>query len=109
MPFDGTNVNPTVAHLLRAKRYIINHGWCPNGAINDEDEVCIAVAISRTFESYGICQAAWVMCHALGVEPSLVDGHSIGKWNDTADRTFDEVLVAFDKAIELAMEETHAV
>lgn len=40
---------------------------------------------------------------ALGVEPSWIDGYTIGRWNDTTGRTIDEVLDGFDRAIVLAM------
>ena len=46
MPFDGTQVNETAAHLMRAKRYLEEHGWCPVGSRDGEGRVCMIEALS---------------------------------------------------------------
>lgn len=107
MPFDGTQLNETAAHLIRAKRYMEDHGWCSTGPGTAPGAVCISTAIAFASEHW--CHSAgFVMAQALGVEPSYIDGHSIGIWNDTPGRTLGEIFAAFDRAIDLAVAEALA-
>lgn len=100
MPFDGLQINPTAAHLIRAKQYLIDRGWCPEAPSNDTGSVCIAIAIGKTALQlhHG---AGYLMGQVIGVEPSYIDGHSIGVWQ--RGKTIDDVIAAFDKAIGEAM------
>ena len=95
MPFDGTQLNETAAHLLRAKQYIEERGWCPTGQGRPGAPVCISHAIFLTRQS-DLLFAADTFMNALGLP-------YIGVWNDTPGRTLDEVYAAFDRAIALAM------
>lgn len=108
MPFDGRQLNETTRHLLRAKEYLENNGWCSTGPRGEAGEVCISSAIALAAPGWNH-RAGYIMGVALGVEPSYIDGHTIGQWNDAPGRLLNEVLAAFDKAIALAMEEDHAV
>lgn len=103
MPLDGTQINETAQHLIRAKRYLEDHGWCATGPHGQAGEVCISSAIAFASESWSH-RAGYVMAEVLRVEPSYIDGYSIGCWNDAPSRTLVEVLDAFDKAIALAMQ-----
>ena len=107
MPFDGTQLNETAAHLLRAKQYIEEHGWCSEGPFLGQT-VCMVQALGHTLTFAGPMfrgkSALFHLGHAIGCSPSYIDGHSVGKWNDTPGRTLDEVYAAFDRAIALAMD-----
>lgn len=104
MPFDGTELNETAAHLLRAKRYIEEHGWSPCGwkITAAGVERCVLGALTETSASLSLTLlwdgAPWrLMAKAVG-------RIHIDKWNDTPGRTVEEVYAAFDRAIALAME-----
>lgn len=105
MPFDGRHLNPTAQHLIRAKAYLQDHGWCATGPYGNAGEVCVGSALHNTMGEQWAGAAGFLMGTVLGVEPSYVDGYGIGRWNDTPGRTLDEVLAAFDRAIELAIAE----
>ena len=111
MPFDGTELNPDARHLLRAKEWLLNHGWCQKPFDDVTGAGCVATAIGKTNDhrgADGFSWAAWWMCEAVGVEPSIWDGHSIGQWNDTPGRTLQEVLDMFDTAIAIAIEKSRS-
>ena len=105
MPFDGTQLNETAAHLLRAKQYIEEHGWCPAGQGPFLGQtVCMVQALGRTSAGPVFrLPALFHLGHAIGCPASYIDGHSVGVWNDTPGRTLDEVYAAFDRAIALAL------
>jgi hypothetical protein len=102
MPFDGTQLNETAAHLMRAKQYIEEHGWCPLGWSPSGGGAarCVVGALHAAAKP-GVNKwdspAHRVLAKAIG---------SINqpKWNDTPGRTVEEVYAAFDRAIALAME-----
>lgn len=48
MPFDGTHLPLAAAHLIRAKNYLIEHGWCISGPNDETGRVCISSAIAFT-------------------------------------------------------------
>jgi hypothetical protein len=101
MPFDEVNLNETAAHLLRAKHYIVEHGWCSCGLRGPHGEVCMVAALigtqkkmlGRSLDLIESILAARQQPHSVG----------IGSWNDTPGRTLDEVFDVFDRAIALAM------
>jgi hypothetical protein len=102
MPFDGTQVNEAAAHLMRAKQYIEEHGWCPLGwSPSGGGAARCAVGALHAAAKPGVNRwdspAHRVLAEAIG---------SINqpKWNDTPGRTVEEVYAAFDRAIALAME-----
>src|SRR5579872_5099756 len=103
MPFDGTQLNPTAAHLLRAKRYIEEHGWCSHGP-RDGSNVCVGSALALTGPWYAGGGRAWKMLGTIIAYPRSWVAVGIGDWNDTPGRTIEEVYDAFDRAIALAME-----
>ncbi len=106
MPLDGAQLNPTAQHLINAKIFLQERGWCPDGAFGEGGTVCIAAAIGETCGRAGCGRALSVMSRTIGVE--LYSDIAIGRWNDTPGRTIEEVLNAFDRAIALAMEEGNA-
>lgn len=107
MPFDGTGLNETAAHLLRAKQYILDNGWCSRGASEAPSKVCMAVAINSTWDKVNYaagCRALYFLGRAIDVNVIIgFGGVAIGRWNDFPGRTLKQVLTAFDRAIELAM------
>jgi hypothetical protein len=94
MPFDGTQLNPTVAHLLRAKRCIEEHGWNQGGYESADGRVCALGALLKT--GWGVGKARMFLLRV--VDAVIYD------WNDTPGRTIEEVYDALDRAIALAME-----
>ena len=108
MPFDGAQLNETAAHLLRAKEYILDHGWCWGAPHGDSGTVCVVVALGATAQDrpfaaapyFAACAAVPYFTRAVGVEDKT---GNIAAWNDTPGRTVHEVLAAFDRAIALAM------
>lgn len=104
MPYDATPIDETAAHLMRARAYLVEHGWCSHGAGDSYGRVCVASAIAAvSVAKLHSGTAGWLMGKALGVFPSRIDGYTIGRWNDAPGRTYAEVLAAFDRAIELAL------
>ena len=99
MPFDGSESNAVIAHLLRAKEYIARHGWCHGAAANEGGGVCAARAIGNT---RGPCTES---DDPFEFFKSAISCRHIGRWNDASGRTLDEVNDAFDRAIELAFSE----
>ncbi len=107
MPLDGSQLNPAVQHLINAKNYLQEHGWCPNGAGGEGGTVCIATAIAITTTGDRFpAEVISAISRTIGVHPPI--GVAIGVWNDAPGRTIEEVLDAFDRAIALAMEEDNA-
>jgi hypothetical protein len=99
MPFDGKNVSWDALHLMKAKAYIEEHGWCSYGYENDSGNVCVIAAIHRSGpEGRYMPRIASIFVDVNAIEYGL-----IGCWNDAPDRTY-EVLAAFDRAIGYAME-----
>jgi hypothetical protein len=98
----------TTYDVLRAARaYLLEHGWqrggwgtgttsCAGGAIvNVENWRTDAGFLwDRDLEGH---PAARALCDAVGVEG---DYRPLAQWNDANGRTFDEVIAAFDAAIE---------
>lgn len=99
MPFDGTQLNETAAHLMRAKRYIEEHGWRQHHWGDGTSPRCLLGAVHATMpDGRHDLYAAAVdrLMSIVGQRPHV--------WNDTPGRTVEEVYAAFDRAIALAME-----
>lgn len=97
MPYDGTQLNETAAHLLRAKRYIEEHGWIQGRVGKDGGPRCIYGAAASTAMWDGAAELLMGrLRHMLGEGAPM--------WNDHAGRTVEEVYAAFDRAIALALE-----
>lgn len=97
------------ADILKAAKHILTEGTWVQGdhlacAGGDCGCYCAATAIGEAINLAGIkrCMdihpAFGIFKNAAGIP--LTDG--IGGWNDAPERTKDEVLAAFDKAIALA-------
>lgn len=106
MPFDGTQLNETAAHLLRAKRYLEEHGICFDKHREPKSEaVCVIVAMAETAPVLGIgVPFRTIDCFFGGLDDEHPWGQSISGWLSRPGRTVEEVYAAFDRAIVLAME-----
>lgn len=103
MPFDGTQLNATAAHLLRAKRYIEEHGWSPLGwsSFTGSQDRCVLGAMVAT-DANGGNDGVEV---PKGVFKRAINSLNVPEWNNAPGRTVEEVYAAFDRAITLAMED----
>lgn len=79
--------------LIRAKAYLLNHGWTQGGYGNKRNGPrCMLGAIDEvTGMRFGGPEAHFVL---LDFTPS-----GVPTWNDAPHRTFEEVIDVFDKAI----------
>jgi hypothetical protein len=104
MPFDGTQLsNSVAADLLRARAYLVEHGWHQGSYGYDGGPHCLLGAIHRAIDDECHDWRFTDACRALG---PFVDQDVIHVWNDVPGRTFDQVLAALDHAIASAMAET---
>jgi len=116
MPFDSENfelpvvasplpTDPVLRCLIETRRWYLENPqrWvnriCRFGS--EERAVCVGVAVNDAARKFGLCDdywdAGWV-----ALKRALPAGHfSVGRWNDSADRTFPEVIALLDRAIEL--------
>lgn len=124
MPFDGklrAKPSGVADALIRAKEYLVQHGWSSHGARGPGGEVCMAVAVSFTTRRAGYSGLPpnplgfqRVLPYLLGAcnLPVPADlsclGVRLGTWNDAPGRTLDEVLAAYDRAIDAALIEEAA-
>lgn len=84
--------------LVRAKGHLLNDGWCQNALHDDEGRHCALGAIlaatgQRTFD-VGSAGAA-----AAGNLRRSLSGDSVAYWNNARERTFDDIIAAFDRVI----------
>lgn len=97
MPYDGTSLNDTAAHLLRAKRYIEEHGWLQDSLGEQGGPRCMYGALLSTSQGSDPDRlVVKIGCDVLRRDVPL--------WNDAPGRTIEEVYAAFDRAIALALE-----
>lgn len=111
--------SPSVVETLRAARKLIekpeswtqgnyakdSEGWSASVPWGD-DAVCYCSAgaiysASRSFGTEGAALAIDALRAAIGGNPNIPES-SVIAWNDALDRTYPEVLAAFDHAISLA-------
>lgn len=111
MPFDSAGFpSPSpVADILRKARQLIADGWCQRDSVaydarSKTFSYCALGAISAAGNLRTARNLAFVYLTS-AISPQAV---AIPHWNDHPRRTQEEVLAAFDKAIELAEEEAHA-
>lgn len=90
MPFDGT-LNE-ISRVLLDARALIEIGWCQN-AIRYGDAVCMRGAIESVDAPFGAKHLA------LDELKAAIGGGLISVWNDAPERSKEEVLAAFDRAI----------
>ncbi len=118
MPFDSTSPisqNQTAEHLKRARQYLLDHGWCRDFARQGK-RVCASAAImdavivgkNMASAHIALISTSTMFVRAIGgnkIQNINIYVNSIAKWNDAPERTFEEVITAFDKAIELCLVE----
>lgn len=92
MPFDGAHLSSTTQALIEGRRQI-EIGWCQHKAV-DGSAVCMVSALPRVRGSFHPA-AVQILTEVVGCYPPL--------WQDMPGRTLDEVLAAYDRAIELPL------
>lgn len=86
--------------LLRGKTNICREGWSQGSDAARGKGRCASTAMFReTYMVSKIVEASAFFRRANDIKGSIVN------WNDAPERTQTEVLAAFDKAIELAIQE----
>lgn len=106
MPFDGTGfrrqqseINGPVIETLLLSRGKIEQGWC-QGRGQTIDGVCLVVSLRGAPDHAAYAKAHMLLLHAIK-ETGFARG-GISEFNDTRDRTKDEILAVCDRAVELA-------
>jgi len=114
MPFDGTT-NPTLETLIRARQILAEDGWCQGVLWDHRGRVCAIGALLKGHDLLWqddrgqILPAVGVLVEANQLAPAVERGYyspegllqiSVVKWNNAEGRTKEEVLDAFDRAIE---------
>lgn len=90
------------AEVLReARNVLFERGWHKGGIEGTDGSLCALGAIDRAARG-GMGSQSDPFLAASRALQSVVGARSIGSWNDADDRTFDEVLEAFDKAEKIA-------
>lgn len=94
----------TTVEVLKLAREKVAGGWCKGHYVktnpDGKDAYCVAGAISRSGVAGKTGHAYEIFSQAIG------SGLSLSAWNDAPNRTKEEVLAAFDKAILLAEAES---
>jgi hypothetical protein len=101
MPFDGSHyvsASP-VTQMLKASKQQIEQGWCQH-AMRQRGSVCMIG--SFTIEDYALfTKAEGLLLQAIN---GLGYSHSsVAQFNDDVQRTKDQVLEVYDRAIERSM------
>ena len=106
------------AEMLSEARALLARGWCQfdNALDEDSDPVDPTSASARSWSASGALLAVWEQWRSAGKPAELVSrGYAeatlalkaiagdIAPWNDTPERTHEQVLAAFDHAIELLL------
>lgn len=86
--------------LTAAQDYLMEHGWCKNH-LRQHGRVCaLGALVDANPATRGTCSIEPVAAHQC-----LYDAvGTIPYWNNHPDRTFNEVMDGFDRAIILAKE-----
>ncbi len=111
MPFDGATIPPVAALLIKG-RAKLEIGWC-QGTLKRGNNFCMTGALMEDCGSLfpredQVCgphfgQAMYLLSQVIPGCPS------IPHWNDRMGRTQKQVLAVYDKAIELAFQETTVI
>ena len=96
MPFDGIELSPITKTLMKGRKRI-EAGWC-QGAFRMGGAVCAVGAVSEDPDDPVVSTALKVLESAFG--SAVTD---IPEWNDSPDRTKEEVLALYDRAIALSL------
>jgi hypothetical protein len=78
-----------------------DRGYCAVGAVYASEQTLFWRARNHEEDPLLDCPAEYFLCRVIDPD-SHPDDVSITRWNDAPERTHEEVLEAFDKAIELA-------
>jgi hypothetical protein len=103
MPLDGTNFveldTDITKVLIKARDYLVEHGWCQGAMENRSGQVCIfgAVYIVGEFNSSVDPTFSRVMFALKNITKD-----SAQRWNDEPGRTQEEVVSLFDQAIAIS-------
>ncbi len=89
MPFDGTQLSPTTQALIEGRRRI-EAGWCQK-TMRTREGVCAVAAVSHCPDA-----VTTTLQKALG-------RWNIAAWNDEPDRTKQDVLALYDRAIAISL------
>ncbi len=97
MPFDGTQ-SPITMALTRA-RALVEKGWIQK-CMRSRDGVCIMGAVEHLAENLLYQRVNILLIQAITEQ----QGRKMlpAEYNDTPDRTKEEVLAVYDRAIELS-------
>jgi hypothetical protein len=110
MPFDGVTQNPVVQRLLDAKSYLQEHGWCQWRVQDPDGRVCTIGGV--IYGSGNLCwQSAYQDSSVLLAirELEIRCGGHIPNWNNTQERTVEDVYKLIDNTIQSLVAETVAV
>lgn len=92
--------------LLSAAKGVVSQGWCQGTLNTDSGDVCLMGAVFEASDesprSRGIAVAFDVLCEAAHLSLTSLPSnykHPLADWNDAPERTQEEVVALFDKAL----------
>ena len=85
--------------LTRAKDALLKHGWCQGEERNARGELCIVGALKLSARN------TVELCDAMGCFALALRVGGISDWNDDPERTPEDILSGFDRAIAFAQAE----
>lgn len=91
----------TTVEILEAARGKIAQGWC-QGMARLYNEDCKPIAYCCLSALYDADSSDRGYDQTRGILPRAIGSNAIIGWNDSPSRTKEEVLEAFDRAIEIA-------
>ncbi len=87
-------LDPISRTLLAAADYMEEHGWCSNGARGPNEEICLVVAISRTFPNRRTFEDDRVCWEAHARLQAHLAPFSIIGWNTHVCRSKEQAVMA---------------
>jgi len=87
--------------LAKARALLVKRGWVQGLAIDEMGRLC-TVGACKIAAGGGANDVRWPVAAAAAaavLERSLDLDEEVSEWNDRTERTLDEVLAAFDRAI----------
>ena len=96
------------AILVEARELLVKGGWCQHAAFSGTGARCAIGAILSVSPKLLALEGhnANIGFRARDFLSKAVGNQVVGVWNDVQGRTLEEVLAAFDKAIELSKEKS---